>query len=247
MTDPRVADLIQTGEIRIGVFPSFQYSKDVATGEPLGLAIAIARTLAARLGLRDVIIAEYPSPLDVVDSVKRGGCDIGFMLIDPTRAIDVDFTPAFVQSDFTYLLPPTSPLYSTADVDRLGIRVAAVRGHASTAALVRIVKQAHPVYTDTYEGAVDLLRTGGADAFASIREIILQYSAQFPGARVLDDSYQSNLAGIAVPKGHSARLAYISEFLDDLKRSGTLRQMIDAAGLRGIDVVAPENPNESYA
>ena len=26
--DPRVADIVQSGKIRIGVFPSFKYSKD---------------------------------------------------------------------------------------------------------------------------------------------------------------------------------------------------------------------------
>ena len=31
VADPRVADLVQAGKVRIGVFPSFQYSK-TATG-----------------------------------------------------------------------------------------------------------------------------------------------------------------------------------------------------------------------
>jgi polar amino acid transport system substrate-binding protein len=238
--DQRVADLVRAGKVRIGVFPSFQYSKDSVTGEPRGLAIGIARALAARLGLSDVMTVEYPTPPNVIECVKTGGCDVGFMLIDPTRATEVDFTPPFVRSDFTYLLPAGSSIRSAADVDRPGIRIAAVRGHASTAALVRIIKQANPVYTETYDSAVDLLRTGSADAFASIREMVLQYSTQLSGSRVLDDSYQSNLAGIAVPKGHAGRLAYVSEFLDDMKRSGSLQRTIDGAGLRGIEVVAPK-------
>jgi ABC-type amino acid transport substrate-binding protein len=44
--DPRVADIIQSGKIQIGVFPSFQYSKD-ANGKPRGLALGIANALAA--------------------------------------------------------------------------------------------------------------------------------------------------------------------------------------------------------
>jgi polar amino acid transport system substrate-binding protein len=243
LADPRVADLVQTGTIRIGVFPSFQYSKDPATGHPRGLAIGIARALAARLGLGDVVTIEFPTPPNVIECVKTGGCDLGFMLIDPTRATEVDFTPPFVRSDFTYLLPASSSLRSAADVDRPAIRIAAVRGHASTAALVRIIKQASPVYAESYETAVNLVRTGSADAFASIREMVLQYSVELPGSRVLDDSYQSNFAGIAVPKGNAGRLAYIKEFLDDLKRSGSLQRVIDDAGLRGIEVVLPKESN----
>ena len=241
VADLRVADLVQAGKVRIGVFPSFQYSKDTATGEPRGLAIGIARALAARLNLGEVVTNEYPTPPNVIACVKTGGCDLGFMLIDPARATEVDFTPPFVRSDFTYMLPANSSLGSAAEVDRSGIRIAVVRGHASTAALLRIIKQASPVYAETYKSAVDLLRTGNADAFASIREMLLQYSAKLSGSRVLNDSYQSNLAGIAVAKGNTGRLAYISEFLDDLKRSGTLQRVIDGAGLRGIEVVPPRN------
>lgn len=36
VADPRVADLVQAGKVRIGVLPSFQYSK-TATGQPPGL------------------------------------------------------------------------------------------------------------------------------------------------------------------------------------------------------------------
>ena len=57
--------------------------------------------------------------------------------------------PAFVRSDFTYLVPEGSPISAVKDVDRPGVRVAAVLGHASTAALLRMVKQATPVYAET--------------------------------------------------------------------------------------------------
>ena len=241
--DQRVADLVRAGKIRIGVFPSFQYSKDLVTGEQRGIAIGIARAVAARLGLSEVMTVEYPTPPQVIECIKTGGCDVGFMLIDPTRATEVDFTPPFVRSDYTYLLPANSPMRAAADVDRPGIRIAAVRGHASTAALVRVIKQANPVYADTYESAIDLLRSGNADAFASIREMVLRYAPQLSGSRVLEDSYQSNLAGIAVPKGNVGRLAYISELLDDMKRSGSLQKVIDSANLRGIEIVSPRASN----
>ena len=129
-------------------------------------------------------------------------------------------------------MPGGSALGSAADVDRPGIRVAAVRGHASTIALVRLLKQAQPVYADTYDPTFEMLRSGNADAFASIREMLIQYSAQLPGSRVLDDSYQTNLAGVAVAKEKAERLGYVSEFLEELKRSGSLKKMVDDNGLR---------------
>jgi polar amino acid transport system substrate-binding protein len=235
--DRRVEDLVRAGRIRIGVFPSFQYSKDVVTSEPRGLAMGIARALAKRLGFSDVVVVEYAAPPQVIECVKTGRCDIGFMLIDPARATEVDFSPAFARSDFTYLVPASSLVGSAADADRPGMRIAVVRGHASTAALERILKRANPVAAETFESAVELLRSGNADAFASIREMLIVHSAGLPGSRVLADSYQSNFAGIAVPKDNPGRLAYVREFLEDLKGSGLLQSMIESAGLRGLEVV----------
>jgi polar amino acid transport system substrate-binding protein len=86
------------------------------------------------------------------------------------------------------------------DADRPGIRIATVTGHASTTALVRVLKQAKPVYADDLDPAFELLRAGGADAFASVREVVLRYAARLPGSRVLDDSYDSSLVACAVSK-----------------------------------------------
>ena len=49
--------------------------------------------------------------------------------------------------------------------------------------------------------------------------MLLQYSARLPGSRVLEDSYQSNLAGVAVPKSNAGRLSYINAFLEGMKRT----------------------------
>jgi polar amino acid transport system substrate-binding protein len=238
--DPRLMELVRADRISIGVFPSFQYSRNPVTGQPQGLALEIARSLAPRLGFAGVATIESPTPAHVVTCVKTGGCDLGFLNIDPARATEVDFTPPFVRSEFTYLLPAHSHLRRSADIDHAGTRIATIRGHASTAALERIIMKATPVYAESYEDAVDLLRSGRVDAFASIREMLLQYAARCPGSRMLNDGYASSQAGIAIAKGHPGRLAYISEYLDHMKQSGSLGRIIDDLGVRGIEVVAPQ-------
>ena len=77
-------------------------------------------------------------------------------------------------------------------------------------------------------------------AFASIREMLIRYSAKLPGSRVLDGSYQTNLAGVAVAKEKVERLGYVSEFLEELKRSGSLKKIIDDSGLRGVELANRE-------
>ena len=181
--DSRVSDLVTSGNLRIGVFPSFQFSRNPTNGQPQGLAVGIAEAFAKRLGLTGVVTVEFPTPPQVIDCIKTGQCDIGFMLIDPARATEVDFTPAFVRSDFTYLVPADSAIRTAKDFDRPGVRIAVVRGHASTIALTRIVKHAQLVYADTPDPTFEFLRSGNADAFASIREILVQYASALPDRR----------------------------------------------------------------
>jgi polar amino acid transport system substrate-binding protein len=160
---------------------------------------------------------------------------------DPSRT-GVDFSPPILQVDYTFLVPGESSIQRIADVDRPGVRIAVVSDHASTLTLSRILKQAQLVYAATPDPTFELLRSGQADAFASVRGVLLEYSARLPGSRVLDEHYGANLVGMVVPKGQAARLAYISEFIEQAKASGLVQQAIEPAGLPGYQV-APAKIN----
>ena len=71
-----------------------------------------------------------------------------------------------------------------------------------------------------------------------VRGVLLAYSAKLPGSRVLDEHYGANLVGMVVPKGQAARLAYISEFIEQAKASGLVQQAIERAGLPGYKVAS---------
>jgi ABC-type amino acid transport substrate-binding protein len=124
--DQRVRDIVGAGKVRIGVFPSTQYSKDTKTGEQRGLALAITRALTSRLGVTEVATVEHPNPVAVVACVKAGECDLGFVSIEPARLAEVDFTPPYIRRDFTYLVPANSSVRGVDDADRPGIRIATV-------------------------------------------------------------------------------------------------------------------------
>jgi hypothetical protein len=46
-----------------------------------------------------------------------------------------------------------------------------------------------------------------------------------------------------VAKGQAARLAYISEFIEEAKASGMVQRAIAQAGSRGIQVAPTESPD----
>ena len=244
--DPRVADLEQAGKILAALFLP-QYAIDPLTGVLQGrgtgvLGIAIAHALAARIGIEAQIVG-YPTPAKVVEGLKDGGCDLGFLGIEPARATEIDFSPAMFQFDYTYLVPAGTAIGSVFDADRPGVRIAVVRNHASTLALSRIVKHAEMVGSEIPDAAFDLLRTGNADALAFPRDVLLAYAETLPGSRVLEDRYGINRVGVAVRKGLTRRLAYIGEFVEEAKASGLIERAIERGGLRGFRVEPGGNAN----
>src|SRR5262245_32204583 len=192
--DPRVADLLQAGKIRVGVH-SIMYTKESRTGELKAastgiILLDIARTLGARIGV-EVLPLGHPTIPEMLTCLTAGRCDVGFMGPDPSRA-GVDFSPPILQLDYTLLVPAGSSIQRIADADRPGIRIAVVRDHASTLTLSRIFKDAQLVYAATPDPTFEILRGGQADAFASIRAVLLSYSPKLPASRVLEDHYGAN-------------------------------------------------------
>ena len=125
----------------------------------------------------------YQTPREVVECLKASACDMAFMVSDMFRIDEVGFSPPVVESDFTCLVPAGASIRRMADADRPGVRIAAVRNHASTLALTRILKQAELVTAETPDATFAMLRSRQADAMASARSVLLDYSTKLPGSR----------------------------------------------------------------
>ncbi|HEX4053305.1 MAG TPA: hypothetical protein VHX86_03480, partial [Tepidisphaeraceae bacterium] len=112
MTDPNDGqDGIREGALRLALFLP-QYSKDPATGAIRGLGpgtvmLKIAGALAAR-ARATLSIVEQPTPRAALDCIKAGGCELAFLGIEPSRAAEIDFTPAVFQFDYSFLVPAGS-------------------------------------------------------------------------------------------------------------------------------------------
>ncbi len=140
------------------------------------------------------------------------------------------------------MVPAGSAITKIADADRPGVRIAAVRNHASTSEFVRQVKQAEFVYAETAEQTGALLRDGKADIMASSRPDLLGISTKPAGARVLADRYGVLLNRIVVPKGKTDLLAYVNEFVEEAKAAGVVQQFIARGGTDGINVAPMGDP-----
>lgn len=236
-SDQRVADLVQTGKIRVGLFSS-QFRKDPTSGELRGVRPDMARALAARMGVQAVLL-EHASPLKVIECLKLGACDVVFLPKDARAANIGDFSFPFIQSEYTFLVPAGSTIHRAADADTAGIRIAAVRGHAATASLTGIIKQAEVVLAPNESAALELMRTNAVHALALTRHSLSKLSTELPGSKVLRDRYGAQLNRVVVPKGKADWLAYINEFVEEAKATGLVRAAIEREGTSVFDVAAP--------
>jgi polar amino acid transport system substrate-binding protein len=226
--------LVPTGTLRVAL----NYSNRLLAvrppqgGEPRGVAVDVARALAQRLGV-DAVFIGYNDPGAVTDAVGKEW-DVAFVAADPDRASAIAFTPAYLEIDATYLVLAGSPVRSVADVDRPGMKIATGARSAYTLFLRRAIKQAELVFL--INDAATALQAGSVGAIAGLRFALLESASRIPGARVLPDSFTRAQQAIGVPIANTAALAYLTEFVADMKRAGAVDAAIRKTGLTGASV-----------
>jgi polar amino acid transport system substrate-binding protein len=231
------AELAPTGTLRVAVFTGNPVlgTRDKASGEVTGTTVTMGRALAARAGIPAKII-EYTAIAKLVEDAKTGEWDIAVVAFDPARRNVVDFAPPHIVVDLTYLVAPGSTIRSVPEADKAGVNIAAARGAATTLYLQRELKQAQVVQAENEPAAFNLIKEGKAHAYAQNRYMLLGLADSLPGARVLEDRFSAAEMSIALPKGRPAALAYVSEFVEQSKKSGTVSRAIETAKLRGVSV-----------
>jgi len=232
-------DLAPTGTLRvtfIGRNP-VQGTIDPRTGEARGPAAEIARMIAEKTGL-PVTIAGVANGPAVIESVKSGAADIGFVAFDPVRAAEVDFAQAYSLVQNAYAVKQDSPIRVSADADKPGVRIGVGERDAGDFFLTRTLTHAELKRNSTgsSDAAMKMLTSGEVDAYGGNRQRMSEAVAKTPGLRLLADSFYAVEQAIIVPKGNAARLAIINRFIDEARASGLTAAAIARAGLIGVDV-----------
>jgi polar amino acid transport system substrate-binding protein len=216
-----LAQLAPTGSLRVALNLGnpILATKDSMTGESQGVSVDLGRALAGTLGVPFVPV-EYPTVPRILEGLQNGEWDVAFLAIDPSRSDVVEFSPAYMEVDNTYLVASGSSIQTIADIDHAGVRVAVQRGNAADLFLSRSLQQAQLLRADTDAAAFALVRTGDADAVASNTQALVGFATQLPGSHVLDGRYTAIAHAMAVPKGDLAGLQYVEDFLGHAESSG---------------------------
>jgi polar amino acid transport system substrate-binding protein len=211
--------------------------KDAATGELRGVAVDLARELGRVVGAK-VVLVPLENPQRVIDAVRNGEAEIGFVAYNPERAGPVEFSQPYLLVQQTFLVRDESPLRRVADLDAAGRRLGATRADSIALYLRRTLVRAELVeLTDSSPGAVlEALRSGALDAFGANRQRLTDMARGASGVRLLSDDLYGVEQTIIVPAGRRDALERINQFIDEARRSGLVASAIAGSGVVGIGV-----------
>ena len=229
------SELAPTGTLRAGLNRSnfLLVAKDSPAENPRGVAVDMARELARRLGVA-VSFLNFESPGKMADAVKTW--DVAFLGAEPARAAEIDFTPAYVEIEATYLVPAGSPLKAIADVDRPGVRISVSNRSAYDLYLTRALKHAELVRSDGLDASYERFVADKLDALSGLRPRLVLDVLKLPGATILEGRFTAIQQAIGTPKGRPTGAQYLRDFVAETKASGFVAELIERNGARGLSV-----------
>jgi polar amino acid transport system substrate-binding protein len=236
--------LAPTGRLRAAYIVTnvAQGRVDPVTGAVTGVIAEITRELGRSENV-PISVAPLPTAAAVLEAVRSGAADIGFVAPNPERTGGVLYSSTYMLVEQSALVRTDSPLRSVSELDRSG-QVIGINTDDSvgvwlrqrlTAATVR----ATPDYS--LQDAVQWLQSGDVVAFAGGRQRLASATRHVPGLRLLDDNFYGVPQAIAVPLGQENRVTLLNSALEEFRRSGRLAGWIASSGIEGLSV-APSAP-----
>lgn len=227
------------GRLRVGInFGNVLLATRDDTGSPRGIAPDLARELTRRAGV-SMELVPYDSAGRMADGAKTGEWDVAFLAADPARAQEIDFTAPYLQVETTYLVWDNSSIVTLADVDRADVRISVSNKSAYDLFLSRSLKQAQLVRAPGPEASIDVFFAERLDALAGLKPVLIEIAEKHPGTRVLHHHFMAVQQAVGVPKGRTSAAVYVREFIEDVKASGLVAEIIERNGVRGVSVASP--------
>ncbi len=235
-----VSEIAATGMLRAAINLSnfLLVTGTSSEGDPVGVGPDMARAIADRLGV-GVSYVTYPSPGELADAVDRDAWDIGLIGDEPARAEKIAFTPAYVEIEATYLVPPGSSLTTVADIDRPGVRIAVSGRSAYDLYLARSLVHAELVRARGIDASFDLFVSEGLDALAGLRPALAKAAGRLAGSRVLEGRFTAVQQAVGTRRGNAASVAFLRGFVEEAKSRGLVAELIRRHGVAGRLSVAP--------
>jgi polar amino acid transport system substrate-binding protein len=235
-----LSELAPHGVLRAGINLSnfLLVSGRSPSGDPVGVAPDMAGAIAKRLGV-PVVYVPFPKPGELADAAGTDTWDIGLIGAEPARAEKIAFSPAYVEIEATYMVPPGSPLTSIEDVDKPGIRIAVTARSAYDLWLDRNIKHATLVRSASLDAAYEQFAGDRLEALAGLRPRLLSDVTKMPGARILDGQFTAVQQAVGTARANTEGAAFLRNFVEEAKASGLVASLIERHHVVGLSVAPP--------
>lgn len=240
MSDKAKAELASTGVLRAGINLSnfLLVTGRSANGDPEGVSPDMARAIADRLGV-PVRYVSFKSPGELADQAGNNVWDIGNIGAEPQRAEKITFTAAYCEIEATYMVPAGSPIMAIADVDKKGVRIAVSARSAYGLWLENNIKNATLVQVAGLDAAFNKFVDDKLDVLAGLRPGLLKDIEKLPSARILDGKFSAVQQAVGTARANSAGAKFLSDFVEEAKRSGLVARLIEKHKVKGLSVAPP--------
>lgn len=224
--DPAVrTDLAPTGTLRASINLGNPVLASGTPDAPSGITVALAREVAARLGV-PADFQCYGAARESVAAVAEGRADIGFLAVDPGRPLQ--FTAPYVLIEGVYVVADDSPLSGATSVDADGVRIGVKEGSAYDLHLSRTLE--HATLERGAEG-IDTYVDRSLDVGAGIRQPMTAWVAAHPGHRILEPAFMQIRQAVAVPQDRpDTAVAWLRAVIDELVATGWVAAALADAG-----------------
>ncbi len=242
--DSALADIIQRGELRIGLeagYLPFEMidtrsglrQKEIRHGglrkkgrqlKLMGFDIDIGIEMAKALGVKPVYVDTLWTNIIPALKLERFDIIFGGMSVTEARQTQVDFADPFMTVGQTVLLNARheKAVKSYKDLDDSMYTVVSKPGTTGEAAVLKMIPRATymPVNTET-EGAMRVLE-GKADAFVYDLPFNAVFKAMHPSASLifLDEPFTEEPIAWAIRKNDPDFLKFLNQFLAQIKADG---------------------------
>jgi polar amino acid transport system substrate-binding protein len=232
-----LSEIAPAGRLRAGINYGnvILASREPASGELRGLHVDLARELGRRLGV-PVDLQGRAAAGTLVEELKAGALDVALLSFEPSRAGEIEYSPAYLEVDATYLVPPGSLSCTVEDVDRDGSRIAIAARSAYEFFLNHNLRHAKLVSAPSTHAAFELFAAEKLDALVGLRPRLVVDAEMMPGSRIVDGRFMLVEQAVASSKGRKAGAQYIREFIEDAKASGLVARAIESNRVRGVTV-----------
>jgi polar amino acid transport system substrate-binding protein len=232
-------ELAPTGSFRVGMNGNnATLVRRNADGTVDGLSADLGRFIAGRLGVPfEAVLYESAAPYTA--SFGTDEWDIILTGKNAVVAECLDFSADLFVIDYGYVAAPGRDFADPTQVDRAGVRIAVPRRASADVYLSRTLKSAELVRVDgNLDAAIELLRTGHADLYASSIDAAHAIAGRLQGARVVGAFHAVTFA-VAMPKGRSAAaMVQLTQLVNEAKAAGIVQGALDQAGAGAVRVVA---------